>query len=324
VIPARKRISLIGECLIELSGVPFGALRQHFGGDTLNTAIYLARLASRSVEVSYVTAVGVDALSIEMVRRWETEGIDTSLVLRDLNRRSGLYWIQVDARGERSFLYWRGESAARFLLQHPSFDAVAANLAAADLIYVSAISLAVLPDEDRVKLLGLLRQLARRGVPLALDSNYRPTLWKSPEAARAALAALMPATRVMFVTFDDERELWGDSTPAVTLARLHEAQARSVAIKLGAAGCLYSDGKTAINVAASPVCTVIDTTAAGDAFNAGFLAAWLIERSPEECCRTGNALAGEVIQRPGAIIPAADTPSLSTLLARCHGQGTRQ
>jgi 2-dehydro-3-deoxygluconokinase len=194
---------------------------------------------------------------------------------------------------------------------------VAARLAVADLIYLSAISLAILPAEDRSKLLDLLQHLADRGVPLVFDSNYRATLWRSPEALRAVIAALTPATRLVFVTFDDERELWGDPTPAVTLARLHEAGARSVVIKLGAAGCLYSDGKTVINVAASPVATVIDTTAAGDAFNAGFLAAWLIERGPEACCRIGNALAGEVIQHPGAIIPAAVTPSLSILLARC-------
>jgi 2-dehydro-3-deoxygluconokinase len=321
---ARKRVALIGECLIELNGPLFGALRQTFGGDTVNTALYLARVTERSVDVKFVSAVGTDILSNEMVSRWEIEGIDTAFVLRDDSRTSGLYWIQLDACGERSFMYWRGESAARFLLQHPDFDAVAARLAEADLIYLSAISLSILPAEDRSKLLDLLLRLASQGVPLAFDSNYRATLWRSPEAARAAVAALAPATRLMFVTFDDERELWGDSTPAVTLARLHAAGASRVVIKLGAAGCVYSDGKGPVSVPASPVATVIDTTAAGDAFNAGFLAAWLIERGPEECCRVGNGLAGEVIQHLGAIIPATATPSLSTLFARCHAENRGQ
>jgi 2-dehydro-3-deoxygluconokinase len=104
---ARKRVALIGECLIELNGPPFGTLRQTFGGDTLNTALYLARVTKQSVDVRFVSAMGTDILSNEMVSRWKTEGIDTTLVLRDENRRPGLYWIQVDTRGERSYLSGR-------------------------------------------------------------------------------------------------------------------------------------------------------------------------------------------------------------------------
>ena len=113
-LPSEKKcIALIGECLIELNGEPFGSLHQTFGGDTLNTALYLARLTRPTIDVKYVTAVGTDALSNGMVQRWQAEGIDTALTLRDPARPPGLYLIQVDAHGERTFLYWRGESAAR-------------------------------------------------------------------------------------------------------------------------------------------------------------------------------------------------------------------
>jgi 2-dehydro-3-deoxygluconokinase len=97
------------------------------------------------------------------------------------------------------------------------------------------------------------------------------------------------------------------------LIRLHAAQAASVVIKLGAAGCLFSDGATVMKIAAAPVATVTDTTAAGDAFNAGFLAAWLKGHGPEDCCRAANALAGVVIQHRGAIIPASATPLFAQL-----------
>ena len=307
-------MALIGECLIELNGTPFGALSQTFGGDTLNTALYLARLAARAADVQYVTALGTDVLSDGMLQRWQAEGIDTTLTLRDPARRPGLYLIQVDARGERTFLYWRGESAARYLLQHAGYGHVAAQLAEADVIYLSGISLAILPVEDRAKLLGELQRFASRGTAIIFDTNYRPALWPSMESARAASSSLLPATRLLFVTYDDEQRLWGDRSPEDTLTRLHAAKAAFVVVKLGAAGCLISDGATLTKVAATPVAKVTDTTAAGDAFNAGYMAAWLDDRSPEDCCRAANALAGAVIQHRGAIIPAGATPSLAQLL----------
>jgi 2-dehydro-3-deoxygluconokinase len=311
---AKHSVVLLGECLIELSGPPFASLQQTFGGDTLNTALYLSRLARGSVEVKYITALGTDPLSEGMLQRWQAEGIDITLTLRDSARLPGLYLIQVDARGERTFLYWRRESAARYLLQHPRYDQVAAGLAAADVIYLSGISLAILPDEDRATLLEHLRRLAANGTSVIFDSNYRPALWSSEEATRAASAELFPATRLVFVTFDDEQRLWGDRSPEATLARLHAAKAAFVVIKLGAAGCLLSDGAAVASIAAAPVATVTDTTAAGDAFNAGFLAAWLKNHAPEDCCRTANTLAGAVIQHRGAIIPAGATPSFAQLL----------
>jgi 2-dehydro-3-deoxygluconokinase len=310
----KKGIALIGECLIELNGTPFGSLSQTYGGDTLNTALYLSRLAGRSIDVKYVTAVGTDALSDGMVQRWQAEGIDTTLTLRDPARRPGLYLIQVDARGERTFLYWRGESAARYLLQHSGYHDVAARLAEADMIYLSGISLAILPEEDRAMLVGELKRFASHGTAVIFDTNYRPALWPSVESARAASSALLPATRLLFVTYDDEQSLWGDRSAEDTLTRLHAAKAAFVVVKLGAAGCLFSDGATVTKVAATPVAKVTDTTAAGDAFNAGYLAAWLDDRGPEDCCRAANALAGAVIQHRGAIIPAAATPSLAQLL----------
>jgi 2-dehydro-3-deoxygluconokinase len=310
----KKRVALIGECLIELSGTPFGQLHQTFGGDTLNTALYLARLTRPTIDVKYATVLGTDALSDGMLQRWQAEGIDTALTLRDPARRPGLYLIQVDASGERTFLYWRGESAARFLLQHPGYGQVATELAEADVIYLSGISLAILPEEDRSKLLDQLRQLALGGAVVAFDTNYRPALWPSADSARAALSAIFPATRLLFVTYDDEQRLWGDRSPEATLTRLHAAKAVFVVVKLGPAGCLFSDGAKVVRIAAAPIAMLTDTTAAGDAFNAGFLAAWLKDYRPEDCCRAANALAGAVIQHRGAIIPASATPLLAQLM----------
>ena len=310
-----KRIAIVGECLIELNGAPFGTLHQTFGGDSLNTALYLARLSGKAVVVNYVTALGTDAFSDGMLSRWAAEGIDTGLVLRDATRLPGLYMIQIDAHGERTFLYWRDQSAARYLFQHPQFETVSAQLAGVDWVFVTGISLAILPVEDRRKLVALLAGLAQRGVGIAFDTNYRPRLWSSPEVAREVVASVLPHAKLVFATYDDEQQLWGDASPQITLQRLFAAGASQVILKLGAEGCLFGDGHDVIHVPTLPVAAT-DTTAAGDAFNAAFLAALLSGHDAHSCCRAGNTLAGIVIQHKGAIIPAAATPTLATCLSQ--------
>jgi 2-dehydro-3-deoxygluconokinase len=311
----KPRVAVIGECLVELNGKLFGEMRQTFGGDTLNTALYLARVAGGRIGVSYVTAMGKDVLSNAMVRRWEDEGIDTSHVLRDEARLPGLYLIELDEAGERSFIYWRGESAARFLLQHKEFARVEAALSGFDMIYLSGISLAILPEPDRKRLIAILQRRAAEGAAIAFDANFRARLWPSPATAAAQFAELMPSLTLMLTSFADEEILWGDASPEAALTRLVRAGVKTPVVKMGASGALFRNGDGVKTVAPPPVPRVVDTTAAGDAFNAGFIAAWLSGQCVEESCRFGNQVAGAVVQYPGAIIPKAATPALSDFLA---------
>src|ERR1700761_9449672 len=298
----KPRIAVIGECLVELNGKLFGEMRQTFGGDTLNTALYLARVAGGGIGVSYITAMGDDVLSNAMVQRWADESIDTHYVLRDPARLPGLYLIELDDSGERSFVYWRGESAARFLLQHEEFARIETALAGFDMIYLSGISLAILPEPDRKRLVNILKRCATEGVAIAFDANFRARLWFSPAAAAAAFAELMPSVTLMLTSFADEEILWGDALAETTLARLLEAGVKIPVVKDGASGAMFHDDRGVRRVAPLPVPRVVDTTAAGDAFNAGFIAGWLSGRGVEECCRLGNQVAGAVVQYPGAII----------------------
>lgn len=308
-----KRIALIGECMIELNGTAFGSMSQTFGGDTLNTAVYLARSVKNTAVVSYVTAVGTDALSLEMIAKWIKEGIDTSLVLQDPTRQPGLYMIQLDGNGERNFMYWRSDSAARYLMRHKDFPRIEEELAGMDLIYVSGITLAILPREDRSKFLELVKRLYRKGVEIAFDSNYRPKLWGSTDETKEAYLSMYEHTSLALVTDEDERILWGDKTAEETLSRLKELGVRKAVIKMGEKGCLYQDfdsKEEAQHIPAEAIESVIDTTSAGDAFNAGFLAGYLSGRGFRICAKQGHCLAGSVIQRKGAIIPYEETASV--------------
>ena len=297
-----KTIAIIGECMIELNGPPFGTMQQAYGGDTLNTATYLARNTARdTLRVDYISALGTDPLSREMRVRWEADGIDTRHVHPDPAHSPGLYLIQLDADGERTFLYWRNNSAARHLLQQPAWPQTAAALANYDHLYLSGISLAILPPADREHLIDILNTSR---VPITFDGNYRPALWKDPAETRTAYARLLPHVQLALMTWDDEQALWGDADPEATIRRLQQAGVREIVLKNGAAGATYATGDTRHQIPAERVEHIVDTTAAGDAFNAGYLAARLQGADPVASCANGNRLAARVIQHKGAIIAA--------------------
>ncbi|MEZ9071081.1 sugar kinase [Vibrio splendidus] len=316
-----SHIAIIGECMIELNGAPFGTMQQTYGGDTLNAAVYLTRSATSyscssdapMIHTSYVTALGSDAISQEMLNRWQDEGLSTDFVLIDEQRSPGLYLIQVDDVGERTFLYLRNDSAARYMVQHPDFDKITAQLEDVDMVFLSGISLAILPHDDQLKLLTIIQGLRECGVAIAFDSNYRPKLWDSQDATKEAYQLAYQATDIALVTFDDEQLLWQDAQPQDTIKRLHALGVKTVVVKLGAEGCLISENAEAepVNITTIPVETVVDSTSAGDSFNGGFLSCYLSGGSIEEACQQGNALARLVVQHHGAIIPKAITDTLS-------------
>ncbi|NOJ06053.1 sugar kinase [Vibrio splendidus] len=316
-----SHIAIIGECMIELNGAPFGAMQQTYGGDTLNAAVYLNRSATSYssstdaplIRTSYVTALGADSISQQMLKRWQDEGLSTDLVLIDEQRSPGLYLIQLDDVGERTFLYWRNDSAARYMVQHTDFDKITAQLEDVEMVFLSGISLAILPHDDQLKLITIIQGLRERGVTIAFDSNYRPKLWDLETATKEAYQLAYQATDIALVTFDDEQLLWGDTTPQDTIDRLHKLGVKTIIVKLGAEGCLVSESpaQTPSLIETTPVETVVDSTSAGDSFNGGFLSCYLAGGSVAEACQQGNALARLVIQHHGAIIPKTITDTLS-------------
>jgi 2-dehydro-3-deoxygluconokinase len=297
------KVALFGECMIELQGEAFGAMRQTFGGDTLNTAVYLARSgAPRGVHATYATGLGDDRYSDEMLRRWQLEGVGTELVRRLPGRVPGLYTISVDERGERTFTYWRDSSAARAYFDAPEtpLERAADTL---DALYFSGISLAILGPAARERLFGTARRVRAHGGRVIFDNNYRPRLWADAQTAQAAYAQALALSDVALVTLDDEQLLYGDASLAESRARSLAAPCGEVVIKQGGAPVVVRlAGADPIEVPAVRVERVVDTTAAGDSFAGAYLAARLSGASAADAAVAGARLAAQVIQHRGAII----------------------
>ena len=307
----QQKIAIIGECMIELSQRG-DSMSRGFGGDTLNTSVYIARqVSSQDLRVDYVTALGQDSFSDEMLTAWQAEGLHTELIQRLENKLPGLYVIETDAQGERTFWYWRNDAAARFWLDSAQAEEICQQLAHYDYLYLSGISLAILSPQSREKLYTLLAECRKNGGKVIFDNNYRPRLWQSREEAQAAYKALLSHTDIAFLTLDDETLLWGETDSEAVIRRTRESGVSEIVIKRGADSCLIDTGTDtllevpAIRLAAEKV---VDTTAAGDSFSAGYLAVRLTGGSAEEAAKRGHLTASTVIQHRGAIIPRSAMP----------------
>lgn len=289
------RIVLLGEAMLELArrGEDW---RLGYGGDTLNSAIHLARAGH---DVAYLTAIGSDPLSRELKASWAAEGVDTALVLDHPTRATGLYAISTDAAGERSFTYWRDSSAARDMFSHESVGAALAAAEQAELFAFSLISLAILPEDGRLRLLELAACVRSNGGRIAFDGNYRPRLWSSSKEAALWRDRAIAVADIGLPTLEDEQML-GTSDAELVAAHWQGLGCGETVVKLGPDGCRLPDGTI---VAPEAILAPVDTSGAGDAFNGGYLAARMEGADPAAAALAGHRIAGRTIMYPGAIPP---------------------
>ncbi|MFN3938848.1 MAG: sugar kinase [Gemmobacter sp.] len=295
----------IGEAMVELSQAEGDLWRLGFAGDTLNTAWYARACLPADWQVAYFTRIGTDRMSDRLERFIAGAGIDTRGIARDPARTVGLYAIDL-TDGERSFTYWRGQSAARHLAE--DVGALERAIRDADCIYASGITLAILPDEGRRTLLRLMGEARRRGQITAFDPNIRPQLWDDRDTMRRWLTAAAAAASIALPSFDDERAVFGDSDPAACAARWQADGAGEVVVKNGGGPMALATDAGVRTLDQAPRRSPRDSTGAGDSFNGGYLAARLTAGTPEAAVARAHALAMVVIDHPGALVPPDRLP----------------
>jgi 2-dehydro-3-deoxygluconokinase len=298
-----RRIVSIGECMIEMADQGDGMMTMAYAGDTLNTAVYLARINGPAVTVDYVTALGDDPYSDAMLAFWRQEGIGTDWVARLPGQLPGLYLIRTDEEGERSFYYYRSAAPARSLFDLPETVDLLDHLADADMVHFSGITLSILSYPARDRLAEALEKLRRGGTRIVFDGNYRPSLWPSADVARRVVTRFLSFVDLALPSADDEALLFGDKSCEAIALRMHALGVNEVLVKHGAEGCFISQDDLRVHVPVSELVKPVDTTGAGDSFNAGYLSGRLAGLDPVESALIGNRLAATVIRHRGAIIP---------------------
>ncbi len=293
----------IGECMIELSGEngdqSGNQWRMGFAGDTLNTAWYVRALTEQNFPVDYITAFGEDDFS-QKQRQFLTAngiGIGHSPIIAGLH--PGLYAITLDG-AERSFTYWRSESAARHLAS--DHKALQQSLAGRDIIYFSGITLAIIWPEHRTTFFDMLDECRQNGARIAFDPNFRAKLWPDHALAKDLIRQAMRLCDIALPTFPDEQALFGDQDMDACAARIAELGVGEIVVKDGTEPALIVKDGERTRVAAVKA-HAVDTTGAGDSFNGSYLAARLASLSPIDAAGKAHAVAARVVETRGALTP---------------------
>lgn len=285
--------------MVELAPQEGGLYSVGFAGDTFNTAWYARQMFPADWSIQYLTAVGMDDASDRMVRFIKEAGIGTDHVLRRKDRTVGLYMISLKG-AERSFSYWRSTSAAKTLAEDPA--QLEAALDGVDLAYFSGITLAILDPAGRETLMRALSQARAKGTCVGFDPNLRPRLWGSESEMCKAVTEAAKVSDIILPSHEDEASYFGDKTSVATGERYLAAGAKLVVVKDGPGEIVLMEGTGSCRFKPVKAENIVDTTAAGDSFNAGFLSSLLRGESKLAAMEAGAALAAKVIGSRGALV----------------------
>ncbi len=290
----------IGECMVELSSAGTDLWRQAFAGDVFNALWYARAVSSSSVNVAFHTAVGTDPLSDQMLDFITGAGIDCTDTPRIDDRRPGLYSIHLNG-AERNFTYWRDTSAARMMMHNA--EVLWSKVAQADVIYLSGITLAILPPADCALLLENLRLRKSDTAIIVFDPNIRVRLWANKDEMRSVISKAAFLSDIVLPSFDDELSAFGDNNPKEAASRYHALGADHVVVKNGPADTVHLQAGVMTTYPVAPIDSVIDTTAAGDSFNGAYIASLLAGHTIRDAIVKAQSCAGQVIRHNGALMP---------------------
>ena len=299
------RFAAIGECMLEVQANGFGPAVFSYGGDTFNTSVYLRRCSkAEDIEVSYATGLGTDPLSRSLLKEWQALGLKLDEVEHIEGRLPGMYLIETDSHGERTFHFWRENSAARAYFQAPetALEKHASNL---DCLYFSGITLAILDAPSRQRLFALLKRAKSNSCRVVFDNNFRPKLWPNHQLAQSVYLEAFACCHTAMITLDDHQAVFKCASLEDAFVHAQSLAIPEVVIKRGADATLVRQEHSIewLLIPTQAVQQVIDTTAAGDSFAAGYLSRRLCGHNAEHSASFGNELAARVIQHRGALIP---------------------
>ncbi len=297
----RSRAVAIGEATVEFVRGGDGRFGIGCAGDTFNVAVYLARAG---IDAAFATALGDDPYSEAMLALATAEGVGSDLVLRTRGRLPGLVVVDTDSAGGRHHYDWRGQSPARDLFELPDWGRVAEGLTKAKLVYFSGITLSLYSNNGLGRFLALIEMVRQQGVKVAFDGNFRPRGWRGDlSRTRTVFMEALKRIDMALPTYDDEAVLWGDPSPEATVERLQAFGIAEIVVKNGPNSALVATAGRNEFIPVPEVVVPVDTTAAGDGFNAAYIAARMSGKPPAEAAAAAHHLAAQVIRHRGALMP---------------------
>jgi fructokinase len=232
------------------------------GGSLANVSVGVARLGGHS---AYVGVVGEDEFGHFLRDGLAAEGVDVSHLRQTAEAKTGLVFISLDARGERSFTFFRTRSA-EFLLSERDVDPP--FLGRARVVHFGTNSLKL--PEAQVAMLRTVEAARAAGRIVSCDPNLRLHAWEDPEVLRALLGRLLPLATVVKLSEEEVLFATGHADAEAALRFLAGQGVLLPVVTRGEAGAVFLWRGELVRVPA-PRARVVDTTGAGDGFVAGLL-----------------------------------------------------
>jgi fructokinase len=277
---------------------------RHLGGAPSNVAVGLARLG---VHAGLMTLVGADEFGAFLLGALEAEGVDTAAVGTHRTARTGITFVAVGPRGERSFLFYRHPSADQLIAEH---DVDPAMVARARVFHYGSSTLAREPARTATR--RALAAAREAGCVISCDPNLRPHLWADPAEAGALLRETLAMTDVVKISDDELASIVGTGDPEVGARALRELGVGLAVVTMGERGCYHDGAAAGTGFVRGHRVDVVDTTGAGDGFVAGLLTALLPAitggarpadldaATVDTACSLANRVAARVVTRFGA------------------------
>ena len=261
------------------------------GGKGSNQAVAAARLGA---EVTFIGRLGKDVFAELAYEIWDAEGVNRDFVAQDAEVATGVAPIHVDSRGENSIVVVLG---ANLRVQPADIDAARETIATADILIAQL--------EINLDMVAYALETAKS---LGVATILNPAPASPLPASTLALADYVTPN-------ETELEALGGRGDVVTAARKLLSRDDQVAVvTLGAAGAQIVSGADTAAVPGFAV-DVVDTTGAGDAFNAGLAVALAEGAALDAAARFANATAALCVTKPGTARSTPYRKEVNALLA---------
>ena len=280
----------------------------NFGGDTYNSAVYFSRLTNDKTNTFYSTALGKDNFSKKMISRFKNENIKCDYIRTDGENPPGLYSIEINEKGERSFSYWRDQSPSKYIFLGSKGKKLVKDINNADVFYYTGISAGILDEKQRKDLINI----GSSAIICGFDFNYRSQLHYNKKVSQLLFNEINNRVDIHFVSFDDARELFKIKNPLEIFEIINEK--KNLILIRYKNSIIFKNKQQEIKTVTVPHGEVVDTTAAGDAFNGSFLAIMNNNKNVpvEENILISHSVTREVIKHRGAIISKNKMPKIKT------------
>jgi 2-dehydro-3-deoxygluconokinase len=292
-----RRITALGEPLLELQPADDGGVRLAFGGDVANSMVCIARILGRdAARISVVTALGDSSYSSWLRQRLTREGI--RVIEPPMAGEPGIYGLPLEPQRHAGFSYWRAHSAARAFLQSVDPGRFEELLGEPQLLLVTGITLA-LCSRDSFEHLCRWVHRHRDDCRVVFDCNFRRRLWESEAEARERIGRFEPLASVIATGAEDEKALWDIADRPRIIERLGRLSAEYL-IRGGPEGCWVGSGSQCQHIPTEPVALIGDTAGAGDAHLAGYLAARVSGLGRYDAAAYANKAAAVIVSQRGS------------------------